>query len=164
LLDIKTAKNKRGMKRGNSTSALEVADSVWENINPKELRAYPENFLVKRELLDHYSLPNERPKLIEDLFHRPRIRFKSEEVEFRHLEQAKLAEALVKTGLYGTLAVPQEAGACIKALKEWTDYITEIRERLEIEISNVTPDEAKSSAAANILMRRVLQFRPSPSV
>ena len=159
LLDIKTAKNKRGMKRGNSTSALEVADLVWENINPSELRAYPENFLEQRELLDHYSLPSEKPKLIEDLFHRPRIRFKSEEVEFRHLEQAKLAEALVKTGLSGTLAIPQETGSCKRVLNEWTDYITAIRERLEIEISNVTPDEAKSAAAMNILMRRVLQLR-----
>jgi hypothetical protein len=147
------------MKRGNSTSALEVADLVWENINPSELRAYPENFLEQRELLDHYSLPSEKPKLIEDLFHRPRIRFKSEEVEFRHLEQAKLAEALVKTGLSGTLAIPQETGSCKRVLNEWTDYITAIRERLEIEISNVTPDEAKSAAAMNILMRRVLQLR-----
>lgn len=163
LLDIQTAKNKRTLKRGNATSAAEVADVVWERLDSNELKEYPSSFVVQGAALDHYSMPAETPSIVEDMFHKPRLRFRSDEIEFRHLEQARLAQTLVSTGLSGTVAIPQDPSASEEVHKNWKDYIAGIKRRLEDEIATVTPDDGKASAALSILMRRVLRFRAIPS-
>ena len=161
LLDIKTAKNKRGMKKGGSISAAEVADTVWANLSPGAIKSYPGDFISATEDVDHYTLPDGHARLVEDMFHNPRLKFKSDEIEFRNREQAQLALTLYESGVAGTLSIPSDARRCEAVQKAWRDYVKSVKAQFEEELAHVTPDETKAATAIKMLLRRILQYQPN---
>lgn len=157
IQDIKTAANKRRVKKGVSATPKEIAESVLESLPDGVIRRYPQDFLADSEPADSYVLPDGNGKLVEDMFHPPRLKFKHDEIEFRNREQAVLALALHSAGLRGALTIPTTAERCNEAQEQWSRYFTDLRVRLESETSQRTPDEEKAEAAVSILLGRVFQ-------
>lgn len=153
ILDIRTAANKRTAKKGGSATPHEIAESVMESLPSGILKLYPADFLVDSEGVDHYSLPDGLAKLIEDMFHHPRLKFRSDEIEFRHRPQAELALALHQSGLTGTLGLPTDPERCYRVKEQWNTYLQGLASRLQEEVSQRTPDEEKANAAHKLLLR-----------
>jgi hypothetical protein len=156
ILDIRTSENKRKANKSGSASAKEIADSVVEGLPSGTIRVYPKDFLNDLNDVDHYSLPEGAAKLVEDMFHNPRLTFKSDQIEFRHREQAKLALTLHNSGIDSTIPLPIDSSHCDRIQKEWTSYWANLNELLKHEVEQRTPDEQKTEAALRILLRRVV--------
>lgn len=155
ILDIRTAANKRNTKKGASASPQQIADSVMQGLTPGTVKLYPQDFMESDEPVDHYVLPSGRGRMVEDLFHKPRLRFRDEEIEFRHREQALLALDLHNAGADGAVTVPIDEARCKEVKCSWTTYVSAIEQRFEEEAAQWTPDEDKAEAAVSILLRRM---------
>lgn len=88
------------------------------------------------------------------MFHPPRLKFKTEEIEFRHREQVKLALALHCSGLRDTLTVPSDPERYRGVLQQWTDYSEQLKRTFQDEAAQRTPDEDQTEGAVKILLRR----------
>lgn len=157
IQDIKTAANKRKVKKGASATPKEIAESVLESLPPGTMKRYPQDFLVDSEASDSYVFPNEKAKLVESFFHKPSLKFQSEEIEFRHLEQAQLATALQSAGMHGTVTLPTDAARCQEIQAQWSHYRSELKATMEHEVAQRTPNEQKAEAAVSLLLGRVSQ-------
>lgn len=157
IQDIKTAANKRRVKKGASAAPKEIAESVLESLPTGVIRRYPKDFIIDSEPSDSYVLPDGNGRIIEDMFHQPRLKFKQDEVEFRHREQAALALALHSTGVRGTLTLPTTPERCREIQEQWSQYVRDLKAMLESEVAQRTPDEKKADAAVSILLRRAVE-------
>ena len=91
------------------------------------------------------------------MFHKPRLKFKHDEIEFRHREQATLALTLHSTGMRGALTLPTAVERCREIQEKWSQYVSELKAMLESEAAQRTPDEDKAEAAVSILLGRAFQ-------
>ena len=156
ILDIRTAANKRKARKGAGVSANEIAEDVWQKLPPDTIREFPGAFIRPDEPVDSYVLPDGTARLVEDLFHGPRLRTKIEEVEFRHREQAQLALALHQARFRGAVSLPADPDRCRAVLAEWEAYYSGLREALGDAVSLRTPDEDKAASALDMLLRRAV--------
>lgn len=152
IQDIRTAANKKKAKKGSSATPREIAESVLESMPQATFRRYPHDFIVDSEPTDSYVLPQGNAKLVEDMFHPPRLKFKADEIEFRHREQATLALALHASGVRVSLTLPIGPGRCAEIQEQWSGYISRLRAKFEAEAAQRTPDEDKVKAAVSILL------------
>ena len=107
--------------------------------------------------MDYYSLPEGKCTFVpKGVFHGPCLKFKGQEIEFRHHEQAELGLALHESGLRDTLSLPIERDLCVEVRTAWGDYIQSLKRTFEEEVAQRTPDEEKSEAAVAILLRRAV--------
>jgi hypothetical protein len=161
IQDIKTAANKRRVKKGASATPKEIAESVLESLPAGIFKRYPKDFIIDSEPSDSYVLPDGNGRIVEDMFHRPRLKFKQDEVEFRHREQAALALALHSTGVrqagQWTLTLPATPERCREIQEQWSQYVRDLKVMLESEVAQRTPDEKKADAAVSILLRRAVE-------
>jgi len=153
VLDIRTAANKRSTKKGNSATPHEIAESIMETLPSGLLQLYPADFLLDSEPADHYSLPEGHASLVEDMFHHPRLKFKGDDIEFRHRPQAELALALHESGLSGPLTLPVDPDRCLEINGRWRTYREGLTGRFQEEVAQRTPDEEKAGAALKLLLR-----------
>jgi len=153
VLDIRTAANKRSAKKGSSATPHEIAESIMESLPSGLLQLYPADFLADSEPADHYSLPDGHARLVEDMFHHPRLKFKGDEIEFRHRPQAELALALHESGLSGPLTLPVDPDRCLEINRRWRTYREGLTGRFQEEVAQRTPDEEKAGAALKLLLR-----------
>jgi hypothetical protein len=129
---------------------------VMEALPSGILKFYPTDFVPETEEVDHYSLPDGTARVIEDMFHKPRLKFKIEQIEFRHRQQAELALALVRSGLHGPLAIPASSDTCSKTIEKWKSYWEGLSHRLDEEAAQRTPDDEKARAAVKLLHHWIL--------
>jgi hypothetical protein len=153
VLDIRTAANKRSAKKGNSATPHEIAESIMESLPSGLLQLYPADFLLDSEATDHYSLPEGHASLVEDMFHHPRLKFKGDDIEFRHRPQVELALALHESGLSGPLTLPVDPDRCLEIDGRWRTYREGLTGRFQEEVAQRTPDEEKAGAALKLLLR-----------
>jgi hypothetical protein len=153
ILDIRTAANKRKARKAAGVTVNEIAEDVWQTLPPDAVRPFPDAFLEPHEPIDHYVLPDGPARLVEDLFHRPRLKARTEDVEFRNLDQAQLALALHQAEVRGATTLPAEPDRCRAVLVEWQHYRAGLHETLREAVALRTPDEDKAAAAFKLLLR-----------
>lgn len=141
ILDIRSAANKRSSKKGVSATAHEIAESLLESTPTGALMSYPRDFMQDSEPIDHHTLPDGHAKLREDMFHGPRLAFKTGDIEFRNREQAELALTLHESSLRGTIPLPANQERCRELRGRWITYFDTLKRRFEEEAAQRTPDE-----------------------
>lgn len=160
LLELQAIENKLKSKRKVGVTAKEIAEDIWGELEPKYKRRFPEGFLQDGETLDTYSIEEGKARLIDDMFIKATLGFKSESISFRHLPQAQLALTVAEVGRDGPVSLPYSEERCKQVLKEWKEFLPQLESHLFDKAFERTPDEDKAEAAVKILLRRIQETKP----
>lgn len=159
LLELQAIENKMRTRGRVGITAKDIAEDMWADLEPDYKRALPESFLQPEEILDSYVLPEGKVRLVDDMFMKATLVFRSESIAFRHLAQANLALAILETGRTGTVSLPHSEKRCEAILDEWKKFRPTLEELLLDRAFERTPDEEKAEAAVKVLLRRIQEAK-----
>ena len=141
-------------------SPREVAQEIFESLEPAQIQRFPHDFLPDHEPLDTVEFPEGRAKLYDsaDFYDTASLAVASNKIALRHRAQAELAKIYADLHRTGFLKLPVEANSCDRMRSDWERYASNIQMIFRELAAERTEDEDRQDAIVEEL-RRLLQPR-----
>ena len=158
LLELQAIENKKRAKKGRMASPSEVAQEIFESLEPAQLRRFPGDFLPDREPLDTIELPEGKANLYDrgDFYDANALAVGKGKITLRHRAQAELAKLYAELHLTGFIKLPVEGKLCDRMRRDWVQYAEEMRAVFQSLATERTDDEERQEAIIAELNRLLL--------
>ncbi|HLY59995.1 MAG TPA: N-6 DNA methylase [Terriglobia bacterium] len=125
-LDLKAQANRRITARRDHASPRTIAEEIWAEFDKAQIRKFPADFIPDAELTETVSLPEGKPKVLHDLFHRGAIQINGTVIKLGSKERAEFAAETAERGNSGPNPIPKNDRDCERALAALRDYETQM--------------------------------------
>ena len=151
--------NRKRAKKGRVASPREVAQEIFESLEPALIRRFPNDFLPDDEPLDTVELPEGKAKLYDsaDFYDTDALAVGSNKITLRHRAQAELARVYADLHRTAFVKLPVQAKSCERMRRDWESYASDMQTIFRELASERTEDEDRQDAIVEEL-NRLLQL------
>jgi hypothetical protein len=155
LLELQAIENKKRSKKGRVASPSEVAEEIFESLEPAQVRRFPVDFLPVGEPLDTVELLEGKAKLFDphDFYDSNGLAVGKKKITLRHRAQAELAKLYVDLHRFGFVKLPVAEKTCDRMRKEWEHYAAQMQNTFRTLTAERTDDEDRQEAIVAELNR-----------
>lgn len=166
LLELQAIENKKRAKKGRVATAREVAQEIFDSLEPAQVRRFPDDFLPEKEPLDTVELPEGKAKLYDraDFYDANTLAVGKTKITLRHRPQAELAKLYADLHRAGFIKLPVEPNLCDGMRHDWDRYAAEMSTVFQRLAMERTDDEQRQEAIIGELTRLLVnpvQAEPS---
>lgn len=159
FLELQANENKKRAKKGRVASPREVAQEIFDSLEPAQIRRFPEDFLPDHEPLDTVEVPEGRARLYDsaDFYDTASLAVGGNKITLRHRAQAELSKIYADLHRTGFVKLPVEAKSCERMCRDWERYASDMQTIFRELASERTEDEDRQDAIVDEL-NRLLQL------
>ena len=166
IVEIQAMENRKRAKKGRVASPREVAQEIFDSIEPAQIRRFPNDFLPDQEPADTVELPEGKAKLYEsaDFYDASALGVGKTKITLRHRAQAELAKLYADLHRTGFVKLSVEAKSCDRMRRDWERYAGEMQTIFQALATERTDDEERQEAIVlelNRLLRNPSQAKAS---
>jgi len=156
-VELQANENKKRSKKGRTASPGEVAQEIFQALEPAQVRRFPDDFLSNGQL-DTVELPEGKTKLFDthDFYDASALVVGKTKINLRHRAQAELAKLYVDLHHVGFVKLPVSQQECEKLRQDWDRYTTEMQTVFRDLSSERTDDQDRQEAIIAELNRLLL--------
>src|SRR6266542_2866199 len=159
IVEFQAMENRKRAKKGRVASPREVAQEIFESLEPAQIRRFPHDFLPDHEPLDTVEFPEGRAKLYDsaDFYDTASLAVGSNKITLRHRAQAELAKLYADLHRTGFVQLLVEANSCERMRRDWERYASDMQTIFRELASERTEDEDRQDTIVDEL-NRLLQL------
>jgi hypothetical protein len=155
LLELQAIENKKRANKGGVVSARDVAQEIFDALEPAQVRRFPDDFLPDRAPVDTVELPEGKAKLYDraDFYDADALAVGKGKITLRHHAQAELAKLHADLHRTGFIKLPVEAKLCDRMRRDWEQYAEKMRADFQSLAMGRTDDEERQEEIVEELNR-----------
>ena len=148
LVELQAKENRKRSKKGRTANSREVAQEIFEGLEPAQVRRFPNDFLSTDEPLETVELPEGKAKLydINDLYDANSLAVGKTKLTFRHRAQVELAKLFCDMHRAGFVKLPTTELVCKTMKHDWESYSTQMQIIFQSLATERTDDEDRQEA------------------
>jgi methylase of polypeptide subunit release factors len=160
VVELQAIENRKRAKGGRVATPRQVAQEIFESLEPHQVRRFPDAFLPDQEPLETVELPEGRAKLFDlnDFYDAKSLLIGATKLGFRHRAQAELAKLYSDLHCPGFIKMPISEEACERMLVEWETYKAEINQTFLSLAKERTDDEDRQERIVTELNRLLIHY------
>jgi len=170
--ELDAQKDRSRSKRKGQLTPAGMAGELWEEHHPSlHLLTFPDDFLRRASSGEPLDLPP-GPVEVGNAMLETGTRLRAgtirvggptgERLDVGSVARARFAQAASLCGIYGTLQMPDDS-ACEEAIQAFEAYRKDLSQQFGVLAAQPTRDERKQRTIADVLMRRALAWKGTPS-
>jgi hypothetical protein len=148
LVELQAMENRKRSKKGRTANSREVAQEIFEGLEPAQVRRFPNDFLPADEPLETVELPEDKAKLFDphDFYDANSLAVGKTKLNFRHRAQVELAKLFCDLHRGGFIKLPTTELVCKTVKRDWESYSTQMQIIFQRLAAERTDDEDRQEA------------------
>lgn len=154
--ELLAIENKKRTKRGSKLSAGQIAQEVWDALDPTLIQRFPEDFFDPSENTDLVSFVDGKCKVVDSsLLGHVGIDMNGDYIELGDVRRADLAVAIFETGRRGQVPLPADPKRCREALSEYRTYHDQALAEFTHAVAEKTANEKLQAKVVALLKHKL---------
>jgi len=154
--ELLAIENKKQTKRGSKLSAEQIAQEVWDALDPSLIRRFPESFIEAGEQVDYVELIDGKCRVLDNsLLGQVGIEIDVGYIELGDERRAQFVKLVHETGRRGRIPVPRDPESCKAILARYRAYHDQALSEFAHQAAQRTANEKLQAKVVGILRHKL---------
>jgi len=144
--------------RGSTLSVEQIAQQVWDELDPSLIRRFPEDFIDPDEPVEVIELPDGKLRIVDNsLLGHVGVDIDGHYIEIGDPARADLLKGIFECGRRGPVPIPKDPRVCETVDQRFRDYRAQIESEFAYQASQKTASEKFQAKVVANLRHRLVQ-------